>query len=149
MYLPCLFTGLKKRNYYLSLTNLTTKDISGILFGVSLFLNMLFLPFSCFSTWKCINDTYLIPGYTLNTPSAPYFFLYKTAKRNIFISCCFLALKHQSYFFYYSKTSEYVKRYHVCCLFPSDYVISSVFGSLTWKYISGTYLVAFSFVLSF
>ena len=43
---------------------------------VSFSLNMLFLPFSEILTWKYFNHGYLVEVYTLNTPRAPYFFVY-------------------------------------------------------------------------
>ena len=83
-----LFKGLpvdrvEKRNCYLLVSTLTSKNISGILFVVSLSLNMFFLPFSGTLTWTYINHTYLLVVYTLNTTSTPYFFVYNRWKRKI------------------------------------------------------------------
>ena len=67
---PCLFIyGMRKRHYYLSVSTLISKNISGTLFVVCLCLSMLFVPFSCILTCKYINHTYPVAVYTLNTGS--------------------------------------------------------------------------------
>ena len=55
---------------------LISKNISTTLFVVHLYLNMFFLHFSDILTSKCIHHSYLVLVCTLNTPSAPYFFVY-------------------------------------------------------------------------
>ena len=71
----CLFLErLKKHSCYVYVTTLRTEHIIGTLFVVCLSLKMFCRPFSGILTWKCINHTYLLADYTLNTPSSPYFF---------------------------------------------------------------------------
>ena len=50
--------------------------------------------------------------------------------------------KHQPFPCFNFETSEYVRRYLLCCLFPSKYVIFAVFGVLICNCISGNYLIA-------
>ena len=127
---------------YLSLSTLTSKNISGTLFIVCLSLNMLFLPFSCILTSKCINHTYPVALYTLNTPSTPYC-LFLTDKNVPFNFEHVLGpSKRRSYLCSYFQTSKYVRRYLVCCLFASKYVTSAVFCTLSCNCMSRTYLVA-------
>ena len=79
---PWLFVArIQKRNCYLSVTTLTSKNITCAWFIVCFHLNMFFLPFSVILTWKCINHTYFVWRYTLNTPNTPYFFVYNREKR--------------------------------------------------------------------
>ena len=74
---PWLFVDrVKKRNCYVSKSTLRTKNMSDNLCGVSFCLNLFFLPFSRILSWKCINDSYLVAVYTLNTPTTPYSFVY-------------------------------------------------------------------------
>ena len=71
---PCFFIDVvEKFNCYLSVSILASKNISGILFVVCFSPSMFFLPFRCILSQKCINHTYLVAIYTLNTTSTPYF----------------------------------------------------------------------------
>ena len=76
-----------------SKTTLTFKNISDNLVVLSLSVNMLFLPFSDFLSWKCINNSYPSAVYRVNTESRLYFFLCNCWKRYTYFSCCPLALK--------------------------------------------------------
>ena len=65
-----------KRSCYLSVSILASKNISGSLFVVCLSLNMFFLPFWAFLTWKWTNICYVAAFYTLNTHSTPCFLVH-------------------------------------------------------------------------
>ena len=122
----CLFWGLEKlntyalpwffvvraekRNCYISVTNLPSKNISSTLFGVCLSLNMFFVPCSGISTWKYLNHICLVTVYALNTQTIPYFLFRNCYRSKIYFS-------HSTSF--------------------------SFFCSLTYNFISDTYLVAF------
>ena len=64
---------VQKSKNYLSVSTLTSKNISSILSVVWYPLNTFFLPFSGNLNWKCINHSYLLAGHTLNPPSTHYF----------------------------------------------------------------------------
>ena len=57
-------------------STLTTENISGTLFVFCLSLKMFCIPFSDILTWKCINHTYLVEDYSLNTSRKPYFLVF-------------------------------------------------------------------------
>ena len=60
---PCLFVDrVQKRNCYLSVSTLTSKNIRGGLFVVFLSLNMFVLPFFGVLTLKFITGFYLVEG---------------------------------------------------------------------------------------
>ena len=135
--MPCLFVDrVEKYNGYISVSTLTSKNISVTLVAVCLNLNIFFLPFSGLLTWKCIEYTYLVAVYTQNTAS-PFI----TAEN---VSFTFHADLWRSedklYLFFISKP---LNRLPVlfCCLFASKYIISAVLLSLTCNCITGTYLV--------
>ena len=61
-----LFDIVQKRNSYLSIPTLTSKNISSTLFVVRFCLNMFALPICGIFTWKCINHSYLVLVHTAN-----------------------------------------------------------------------------------
>ena len=145
---PCFFIdAVEKFNCYLSVSILASKNISGILFVVCFSPSMFFLPFPCILTQKCINHTYLVAIYTLNTTSTtstPYF-LFIIAKNLTFsFLMLFFGLQYiNRTFFIISKLLNKLRgTLFIVGLLLKD-VISAVFCSLTCNCISGTYLVAF------
>ena len=77
IYYPCLFVeGVLNWNSFVSVSPLTSKNISGTLFAVCLFVNMFFLQICCILTWKCISHSYLIAFCTLNIRRTTYLFIY-------------------------------------------------------------------------
>ena len=134
----------KMQNCSLSVSILTSKNISGKLFGLCLSLNLYFLPFSGILNWKSINHSYLVVVYTLNIPSAPYFFVYNHWKRHIYFSCCPMVFKILMIPFFFTWKPLNMLGSTLFVLFvPFRYVISAVFCSLTCNCISSTSLVAF------
>ena len=78
---------------------------------------MFCLRFPLIITSKCINQTYVLAVYTLNTPSTPYFFVYNRLKLNICLSCFFCPLKDQFVRFSYFETSKFLGgTFFVVCL---------------------------------
>ena len=71
---------VQKRHFYLFVTNLIPKNISGNLLVVYFSLSMLFLPFFGIITWKSINHNYDVAVYNVNPPNTPYFFVYNWSK---------------------------------------------------------------------
>ena len=68
----CLFWGfqtVQKCTFYFPATTLTFKNITITFFVVCFSLNLSFVPFSSIFTWKCINHSYLLSVYTLDTPN--------------------------------------------------------------------------------
>ena len=121
---PCLFFySLEKPHCYLSVSTLTSKNITASLFVVSLSLNMFFLTVFCFSTCEYINHTYPVAVYTLNTGRTPYC-LFSTAKNVPFnFHAVGWPSKHKPDLCSNLETSKYIRRYLFCCLFASKYVI--------------------------
>ena len=78
-------------------------------------------------TCNCISRTYLVAVYTLNTPSTPCCLFLTTENVPFIFDAMIWTSKHQPYDFYIFQTSEYVRRYLVCCLFACKYLISVVF----------------------
>ena len=115
-----LVKKVQKRKYYISVSSLRSKIISITFRVVLLSLHVFFLPFSGILTWKGINDTYrmnytyLPVVYTLNAPSAPFFFVYNRKKCNIYISYCPLGFKRGIV------PLKYVRWYVVSVFFPSQ-----------------------------
>ena len=134
--------SVQKCHCYISISTLTSKNISGTLFVVCLFRNMFFLPFSGILTCKYINHTYPVAVYTLNTRSTPYC-LFLTAKN---VPLIFHAVvwpsKDQPYLFSNFKTSKNVSDsvFAVCLLLNRLFLLFC--GILTCNCISSTYLVA-------
>ena len=121
---PCLFPGrVQKRNCYLSVSTLTSKDISSTLFILCFSLNVFVLPFSGILTWKSINHSYLVPVYT-QIHQARVVSLFVAAKNVTFTFHPVLwPSKHQSYFVSDFETCKYVRWYFLRSLFASKYVI--------------------------
>ena len=93
------------------------------------------------SNLKCINHTCLGTVYCPNKPSTPYLF----AKSVTFTFHAVVRLsKYQLYLSTFFETSRCLGRLLLCCLFASKYVVSAIFCTLTWNFISGTHLVAFN-----
>ena len=108
---PCLLVDrVQKRNCYLSIRTLTSKNISGNLILVCFPLNMFFLPFSAILTRKCINYTYFAAVYTqIQKVHLISFFI--SAKTMTFTLHPLLSpSKHQSYLSSNLETSKYVRQ---------------------------------------
>ena len=89
------------------------------LFVVCLLVDTLFLLFSGILTCNCISRTYLVAVYALNTPSTPCCLFLTTENVPFIFDAMIWTSKHQPYDFYIFQSSEYVRRYLVCCLFAS------------------------------
>ena len=124
-----LLERVGKCNYYVSISTLISKNISGIFFVVSLSRNLLFQPFSNILTWKTINHTYLLAVYTLNTSRTPYFFVYNTWKLKCFSDTILWPSKHQSCVFFTSKLQRTL-RSTLFVVSLNINVISTVYCSL-------------------
>ena len=122
---PYLFLdGVEKCNCYLSVSiyHLRTSEVFCLLFAspqVSLFYH--FLAFSLRNAWTIP----ILLQFTLEIQEAHLTSLFGIAENVTFTFHNFLSpWIHQSYIFSYSKL---VRRYVVCCLFASKYVISAAF----------------------
>ena len=130
---PCLLIcGEHKRHYYMCVSTITSKNTTGTLFVVCLSLNMFFVPFCCILSSKYINHTYPVAECTLNTRRTTYS-LFLTAENVPFIFDAMVWFsKHQPYLLSIFETSKHVRRYLVCCLFASKYVISVLMLQFNW-----------------
>ena len=101
--------------------------LDGTLLFVSLLINRLLLLFSGILTCNIIRRNYLVAVHTLNTPSTPCCLFLTTENVPFTFDAIIWTSKHKAFHFYIFQTSEYVRRYLLCCLFACKYVISSVF----------------------
>ena len=125
---PCLliYSG-QKRHFYLTVTTLTSKNISRTFFVVCLPLNTFFLPFTCILTCRYINQFHPVWVYTLNTQSTGYSLVLTAANVPLIFHAVVWPSKHQPYLCSNLESSEYARRYLVRCLFSSKQVICAVF----------------------
>ena len=127
---------MHKRHFYLSGSTLTSKNISRTLFVVCLSVNMFFVPFSGILTCKCINDSYPVAVYTLNTRRIPYCLFLTTENVPFIFDAAVWTSKHQGYLFSILKTSKYV----LCLILNTSFLL--VCCNLICNCMSGTYVVA-------
>ena len=95
-----------------------------------------------FLSCRYINHTYPVAVYTLNTRRAPYCFFLSAQNVPFIFDVMVWTSKHQSYLFSIFEISKYVRRYLVCRLFASKYVLLLLCWNLICNWMIGTYLVA-------
>ena len=122
---PCfVIYSENKRLSHHSVNTLTSKNTSGILLVFSLSINTFFLPFSGILPCNYMNQHYPVAVYVLN--STPYSLFLIAANVSLIFHAVRSPSKHQPCLSSHLEISKYVRRYFVCCLFPSKYVISPV-----------------------
>ena len=101
------------------------------LFVFCFLVKKLYLLFLSILTCNWIRRTYHVAIYTLNTRSTPCSFFLAAENVPFIFDSIYLwfiwTTKHQQYYFSIFETSKFVRWYHVCSLFASKYVCSSVF----------------------
>ena len=96
------------------------------LFVFCLPLNAFFLFISGILTSKYINYTYLVAVQTVNRPSTPYCLFLTSENVPLTFGFVLWLWRNHGHLFSNFETSKYLRCRLVCCLFPSEKLISAV-----------------------
>ena len=107
---------VQKHYCYLSVSTLTSKDLSIWFFVVFLSLNTFLLPFSGILSCKYMNQRDTVAVYILNTRRTPYSLFLTAANVSLIFHAVRWPSKHQPCLSSILETSKYVRRYLVCFL---------------------------------
>ena len=119
--------GLQNINRNFVPTSKPLNMLGGTLFVVCFLASRFFLLFSSILTCNWISRSYLVAVYTLNTWNTPCCLFARTKKVPFIFDAMIWTSKQQPDQFSIFETSKYVRRYFVCCLFASKYIICAVF----------------------